>query len=69
MAEGLTTIQLEIKSCEQCPFLHTQKVYTSDSWENGYLWTCKKKNDKQIAGFVEWNDKIKVPDWCPIKVK
>lgn len=23
---------------------------------------------KHIAGYVEWNDKISIPDWCPIKL-
>lgn len=30
-------------------------------------WDCKKFS--YVAGYVEWNDKIKIPDWCPIKVK
>lgn len=70
MAEGLTEIILKIKDCQECPFFKSQKVYTGDSFENGYDWLCGKKKDKKIAGFVEWNDPSpKVPDWCPIKVK
>lgn len=22
---------------------------------------------RHIAGYVEWNDKINIPEWCPIK--
>lgn len=24
---------------------------------------------RYIAGYVEWNDKIAIPEWCPYKIK
>jgi len=61
-------IKLEIKTCMECPFWERKRVFTADSWEEGYDWTCKKTG-KQIASFVEWNevDKVPIPDFCPIK--
>lgn len=59
---------LELKHCSECPFLKQERYYTSDSWEHAYNWHCEKKNNKKIAGYVEWNDEkdIKIPDWCPL---
>jgi hypothetical protein len=69
----MATIKLEIKSCKECPFLETKVVYTSDSWERPEDWFCKKSKDagglKKIEGYVEWHDKVKIPEWCPIKEK
>lgn len=62
-------IQLEIKSCQECPFFKTEPYYTADSWENADNWFCTKADDKKIAGYVEWNDNPAIPDWCPSAVK
>jgi hypothetical protein len=66
----MTKITLEINSCKECPFLKVERMYTGDSWEEAYNWFCKKEDNKKIRGYVEWNDvdKIKIPDWCPIKI-
>lgn len=58
---------LEIKCCNKCPFWDEKRMYTSDSFEMAFDWFCKKKNNKKIAGYVEWNDKVEVPDWCPLR--
>jgi len=62
---------IEIKSCVDCPHFKRERHWTEDSWEEAYDWFCKKKNNKKIQGYVEWNeaDKINIPDWCPIKKK
>ena len=67
----MAKIELEIKNCQQCPNFDRKRIYTADSWEEGYDWLCKAKHDKVIAGFVEWNepDTIPIPQWCPILVK
>jgi len=60
-------IEKEIDSCQECPNWKRARMYTSDSWEEAYDWFCKRRNDKKIAGYVEWHDvkDIKIPDWCP----
>lgn len=65
----MTTIQFKIESCKECPFFEERRLYTSDSFENVFDWFCTKYEVKKIAGYVEWRDKPRIPDWCPIKVK
>ena len=64
-------IEFDIKSCRECPFFESKRHYTADSWEIAFNWFCKKKNNKKIAGYVEWHEEknIKIPKWCPIKSK
>ena len=70
----MTKIVLEIKTCQQCPFFEKDRYYSGDSWETAFNWfCCKVKEDgksKKIVGYVEWHeeDKVEVPDWCPIKI-
>jgi len=70
----MTKIVIDIKSCKECPFFKTTPYPTSDSWERAENWWCswfsqkKCEADKKIAGYVEWHDDIKVPDWCPISL-
>lgn len=61
-------IGIDIKDCSECPFWESERVYTADSFEMPYKWTCKKAN-RQIAGFVEWHDEIAIPEWCPAKIE
>ena len=60
-------VQLEIKSCKECPFFKEGPTESTDGFDSGNDWICKKKN-KKIAGFVEWRDKIEIPEWCPVKI-
>lgn len=62
-------IKITIKSCEECPFLKKETVYTSDSFEHVEKWICKKQRNKVIGGYIDWTDKVEVPKWCPILVK
>jgi len=62
-------IQIEIKKCSECPFFKEERVYTADSFEMPFDWFCKKARGKKIAGYVEWHDKVKIPDWCPCAIK
>lgn len=55
----------DLLKCETCGHCNKQRVYTSDSWEHVEKWTCKN-NNKVIGEYIEWNDKISLPDWCPI---
>ena len=61
-------IKLTIKDCTQCPFFFNQRVHTADSFEIVHRYTCGKEL-KIIKGYVEWNDKVEIPDWCPILIK
>lgn len=62
-------IQLTIKNCQECPFFQKERNYTGDSFETEFKWTCNKKK-RIIRHSVEWNEesRVKIPDWCPIKV-
>jgi len=63
-------IQLEIKTCKECPFWHEGNRSSTDGFDSGYDWKCLKAN-KMIATFVEWHevDSVEIPKWCPAKVK
>lgn len=63
----MAKITIEIKDCKGCPHLKEERHYTSDSFEMVFDWFCKKKRNKKIAGYVEFNDKIEIPNWCPCK--
>jgi hypothetical protein len=58
---------LEITSCRDCPYSKVTNVSSTDGWDRGEEYTCTKSS-KVIHGFVEWNDDIPVPEWCPIGV-
>lgn len=64
----MTKIQIEIKDCSECPFHTSERVYTSDSFEMIFKWTCTKAN-RIIAGYVDTWDKVKIPEWCPSNIK
>lgn len=65
----MAKIIIDIKNCKKCPHLKITDTYSSDSWDRMDDWHCSKEN-KKIQGAVEWweEDKIKIPNWCPIKV-
>lgn len=64
----MAEIKFEIESCKECPFFDTRNPWSSDGWDRMVDWYCKKQ-EKTIQPSVEWHeeDKIKIPDWCPIK--
>ena len=63
-------IELEIKSCQECPFFKDERMYTADSFENAFNWFCNKNKElRKIAGYVELNDNPEIPEWCPCKIK
>lgn len=66
-----TKIVLEIESCKQCPAFKTGNFWSSDGWDRMVDWMCKDMEDKKIQGAVEWHEenKIKIPEWCPKKLK
>ncbi len=70
----MAKITIDIESCHECPFIKRERIYTGDSWEEAYDWFCTKVvnakgENKKIQGYVEWRDKVKVPDWCPLETK
>jgi len=70
MAKTEVGIVVKVKSCQQCPFFASEKVYTSDSFENVSKWECTKKK-KVITGYVDWYDErnVEIPKWCPFNKK
>ncbi len=66
----MTKIILEIKNCQQCPFVDIKRHYTADSFEHENDWFCKSKDNKKIAGSVSWNEEkdVEIPEWCPAKI-
>jgi hypothetical protein len=65
----MTTIQFDIKTCSDCPFVDSQRVYTADSYENVHEYWCTKKRNRKIAQIDSFDKMPEVPEWCPIKVK
>jgi len=65
----MTKIVIEINSCKECPFFITTNQYSTDGWDRMEDWICNKCY-KKIQGSVEWHEesKIKIPEWCPIKL-
>jgi len=61
-------IIIEINSCKECPYFEISNISSTDGWDRGEDWFCKKA-EKTIAGFVEWHEKIEIPDWCPATIK
>jgi len=59
--------KINIKFCGACPFCYSERRYTSDSWESLSTLSCSKSNNKEIADYVDWNEDIEVPSWCPLK--
>lgn len=62
----MTKIQIEINNCGECPHFESERIYTSDSFDMLFKWTCTKA-DRVISGCVDTWDKVKIPDWCPCK--
>jgi len=65
-------VLIEIYSCSNCKHLSTERVYTSDSFEDIVRWLCNrtKRKKNEISGYVEWSDDDpSIPKWCPIRVK
>lgn len=61
-------VNLQLKTCLDCPFLKQERYYSSDSWELAHDWYCKKNKDKKIAGYVGWTEEkdVEIPNWCPL---
>jgi hypothetical protein len=59
-------VEIEINSCRECKHFKEGNRQSTDGWDEGFDWFCKKMEDKKIAGFVECDDKPKIPTWCPI---
>lgn len=67
----MAKIQLEIASCLQCPYRVEKNPWSSDGWDRMIDWICTKATpERTIQGAVEWyeENKISVPDWCPILI-
>jgi hypothetical protein len=62
-------IKINIKDCSHCPHFESERVYTADSFEMPFEWKCIKADNRVISSFVEWHDKVKIPDWCPCRIK
>jgi len=62
-----TKIVIEIHNCIKCPFISI--ITKSNEWNHVSTWTCGK-NNTLIEDNIEWyeENKIKVPEWCPIKI-
>ena len=78
--EGLTVIQMKIDSCMACPFHHSEREYTGDSFEMVFQISCRhEKADKRKAsklddphpfvGYDEDRHRPPVPTWCPLRLK
>lgn len=62
----MTEITLSIKDCSRCPFHEVTGTSSTDGWDRGEDWFCTKEQ-KFIQKFVEWHDKVPVPEWCGLR--
>ena len=61
------TVNLKIKSCEDCPHMRSERYYTADSFEHVSEWKCAVANMLHIT-YHEWNDgAVPIPKWCPLR--
>lgn len=67
--DNMKNIVIQINNCKTCPFFKTGNYYSSDGFDRMEDWICTKL-DKKIQGGVEWHEenKIAIPDWCPISL-
>ena len=63
-------IAIEVENCKSCPHFYEDNGYSTDGFDFMIDWNCKKMS-KKLQGSVEGHeeDKIPIPDWCPIKVE
>lgn len=58
-----------VNYCEKrCPFHKITGTGSTDGFDRGEDWHCTKAN-KPIMGFVEWTDKVCIPEWCPLRIE
>lgn len=60
--------QIELKSCDQCPYAKVSKVYTEDSWDDVRKIRCSQLG-KDVYSYLHWHDKAPVPHECPFGVE
>ena len=72
----MARICIELNNCMACPFVISERMWTSDSFEEAYDYFCGEKREratgmpKKIAGYIEWEREMPdVPNWCPHLVK
>lgn len=61
----MTTIQMQIKDCSECPKHKTERTPCSGYASDYY---CRLTGNK-IAGYIEWPSEMpEVPENCPLRV-
>lgn len=72
MATKKVLIATEISSCRECKHFSTTNQCSTDGFDRMEDWVCKHGEGKprKIQGAVEWHEenKIEVPDWCPLRI-
>lgn len=68
----MVKIQLEIEHCSQCPHFNGERDFAA--YSDTVNWYCGKAEGEHVLGKeiklnVKKFEKVKVPEWCPIKVK
>lgn len=43
----MTTIKIEINSCQECPHFKKVRRWGEDSWDEAYDWLCKAAEEKK----------------------
>lgn len=56
---------IHIENCEQCLKSKTEKVYTSDSWDNVRKVTCTVDN-RVVHSYLDWHEESTAPSDCPL---
>jgi hypothetical protein len=61
------SVKFTVKSCEKCPNVVSERVYTADSFENCYRYKCSASNYREI-GILDTFEHFKhIPKWCPLR--
>lgn len=69
----MAKIIVEIKNCQDCPFVKETRHWTPDSWDHAFDYYCKKvetiNGPKTIAEYIEFPSEMPdVPSWCPCRL-
>ncbi len=60
---------LEIKHCQNCPFLDQSRVSIDSDLKSIFDWSCRKQEMRKIKSNVDWTEAkdVRVPAWCPLR--
>lgn len=59
-------VNFKVDNCGKCPNIQSERVYTADSFENVFKFTCTKVN--RVVDELDTFEKFgAIPKWCPLR--